>query len=61
MSDEVENKMEFHYFIDGRLTCERTFWNRLSILASPDQTRMIMDGYKVMVAESLYWLEAERG
>ena len=49
--------MEFHYYIDGRVTLERTFWNRLSVLASPRQKQMIMDGYK----ESLYWLEDERG
>lgn len=53
--------MEFHYYIDGRVTLERTFWNRLSVLASPRQKQMIMDGYKVMIAESLYWLEDERG
>ena len=53
--------MELHCFIDGCITCERTFWNKLSILASPQQKQMIMDGYRVMVAESIYWLEMEQG
>lgn len=53
--------MEFHYYIDGHVTRERTFWNRLDVLASPEQAQRIMDGYKVMIADSLYWLEEERG
>lgn len=49
--------MDFHYFIDGKITNERLFWNRLNILASPQKIQMIMEGQKVLVAESLYWLE----
>ena len=38
-------------FIDGKSTCERTFWNRLNVLANFQQKEMIMDGLKVRVAE----------
>ena len=31
-------------FIDGKSTCERTFWNRLNVLANFQQKEMIMDG-----------------
>lgn len=34
-------------FIDGKSTCERTFWNRLNVLANFQQKKMIMDGLKV--------------
>lgn len=49
--------MEFQCFIDGCPISERVFWSKLSVLASPQQTHMIMDGFKVLVAESLYWME----
>ena len=41
-------------FIDGKSTCERTFWNRLNVLANFQQKKMIMDGLKVRVAESMF-------
>lgn len=36
-------------FIDGKSTCERTFWNRLNVLANFQQKEMIMDGLKVVL------------
>lgn len=46
-------------FIDGKSTCERTFWNRLNVLANFQQKEMIMDGLKVRVAESMYWISTK--
>lgn len=48
-------------FIDGKSTCERTFWNRLNVLANFQQKKMIMDGLKVRVAESMYWIQPKKG
>ena len=39
-------------FIDGKSTCERTFWNRLNVLANFQQKEMIMDGLKVFFFDS---------
>ena len=47
-------------FIDGKSTCERTFWNRLNVLANFQQKEMIMDGLKVRVAESMYWIQPKK-
>lgn len=47
-------------FIDGKSTCERTFWNRLNVLANFQQKEMIMDGLKVRVAESVYWIQPKK-
>lgn len=47
-------------FIDGKSTCERTFWNRLNVLANFQQKEMIMDGLKVRVAESVYWIQQKK-
>ncbi|WP_317413754.1 hypothetical protein [Holdemanella porci] len=48
-------------FIDGKSTCERTFWNRLNVLANFQQKEMIMDGLIVRVAESVYWIQQKKG
>lgn len=48
-------------FIDGKSTCERIFWNRLNVLANFQQKEMIMDGLKVRVAESVYWIQQKKG
>lgn len=48
-------------FIDGKSICERTFWNRLNVLANVQQKEMIMEGLKVQVAESMYWIQPRKG
>ena len=40
-------------FIDGKSTCERTFWNRLNVLANFQQKEMIMDGLKFVLQKCI--------
>ena len=47
-------------FIDGKSICERTFWNTLNVLANFKQKEMIMDGLKVRIAESMYWIAPKK-
>ena len=59
--DRRRGRRKMECFIDGKSTCERTFWNRLNVLANFQQKEMIMDGLKVRVAESMYWIQPKKG
>ncbi|MDY4797334.1 MAG: hypothetical protein SO178_06655 [Floccifex porci] len=44
------------YFINGKLTGERTFWSAVNTLAGEYQKKLLLNGNKVRIAESLYWM-----
>lgn len=44
-------------YIDGRFVNERYFWASLQSLANQAQITRILEGQKVKVAESVYWIE----
>lgn len=48
------------YFIDGKSASERTFWGYVNVLGSTTHKRLILDGYKVKIAEKTYWIESKR-
>ena len=48
------NHME--YFINGKLTGERTFWSAVNTLAGEYQKKLLLNVNKVRIAESLYWM-----
>lgn len=44
-------------YIDGTFVNERYFWASLQSLANQVQIARILEGQKVKVAESVYWIE----
>lgn len=44
-------------YIDGTFVNERYFWASLQSLANQAQIARILEGQKVKVAESVYWIE----
>lgn len=48
------------YFIDSNPVSEKVFWSRLQSLISVSQKIRLLDGMKVKVAESIYWIETEK-
>lgn len=46
-------------YIDGMMFQERYFWLRVDNLATRDQKVRILDGSKVKISESIYWIETD--
>ena len=45
------------FYIDGRFVNERYFWASLQSLANQVKIEKILEGQKVKVAKSVYWIE----
>ncbi|MDD7282135.1 hypothetical protein [Floccifex sp.] len=46
-----------NYYIDGQQTGQRTFWAAVNTLAGEFQKELLLEGKKVRIAQSLYWIE----
>ncbi|MDO4468031.1 MAG: hypothetical protein Q4C49_13680 [Bacillota bacterium] len=48
------------YFIDGKSASERTFWGCVNVLGNMTQKKLLLDGFKVKIAEKTYWIEPKK-
>ena len=44
-------------FINGVYVTEKNFWHKVNALATDQQKQLLLEGYKVRIAESIYHIE----